>query len=767
MAYLSATPSQNSCTMYVYDLKSFSQYAEVYISCNGQNSPNLVRPKGYTTSESWTIYSLSSGTQYWASFRIKSGAGNEDRGGTYFTTTTPYVPPTPPPVSIGGVGVVYAWDGESSGSINITWSYPASNADAHRVEVYNYYTNQYLGYTIVASNYASFYNLPIGAYLQIKVYGFRYGSADNGNPSYGYITTRQPIEIGGISNLTASNGDSAGKIHISWSSATNATAYRIEVYNAYTDILLAREDNSFTSSTMYGLPTNTYIKIKVYGIRAGYNNGNPSYVYLVTSSNTIGGVGTVTVNNGDSAGKIHIGWSSATNATAYRIEVYRNSTNELLRTEDNSYTTSTMYGLPEGDYLKVKVYGIRSGWSNGTASFGYLVTTSYPVGGVGTVYVTPSTTSIGTLSVSWSKATNATGYRVEVYHNATDTFIKTIDTSSTVTSCTISGLNENVAYKIKVFGIRSTGSNGSPSYGYATTTSFAPRDLTGLTVRAGTASGGIHINWNPVTNATGYRWEIYRGNTTSSSYLVANGNTTNTWVDYTGLAESTLYTVKVFGTRSGYANGGYMTATVTTKDNTPPTVTITISDGEGRMYIAFNATDASGMRSVDTYYTEVSNENGTTYGQGFYSTNKYRTFTADANGREFVHNSYYYMKVVAYDIHGNNSSTNVRVQFKKARPDSWAWHTVKVAGQPIALTAQEWNSFCIKINQFRQYKSLSNYTFSTATTGSVITASIVNQAVIAISAMSPSTPTPATATAGQTAITASFFNTLSSSLNSL
>ena len=761
MAYLVISPSQNSCTMYVAGLMSYSNYTEVYISCNGQNSPNLTYGgTGKVSSKSWTVYSLSSGTQYWASYRIRTSAGSSDSDGSYFTTTRPSAPP---PVNVGGVGSVYVSNGGSLGSINVSWSY-ATNAESYRVEVYNYYTGAYLGYSTTSYTNTSIYNLPYDTYIQVKVYGVRSGSS-NGNPSYGYLMTTGAIKVGAVGYVNVSNGDSLGKIHINWGSATNASQYRVEIYNSNTGRLITYEHNSFTSSTMYNIPEDTYIQVKVYGIRSGSDNGSPAYGYLLTNGRNIGGVGAVSVSNGNTAGKIHISWSSATNASQYRIEIYNYYTGALITSEHNSYTSSTMYNIPEGVYIQVKVYGIRSGYNNGTPSYAYLTTTSYPVGGVGNVNVQPSSTS-GVLNVSWSYATNATGYRIEVYHNATDAYIAGYNTTST--SYTVTGLNENVSYKIKVYGTKSGATNGNPSYGYGSTASFAPAQLTGLRVTTGTASGGIHINWNTATNATGYRWEIYRGDTTNNSYYVTGGNTTNTYVDHLGLAEYTLYTVKVYATRSGYTNGGYQTATVTTRDSSPPVVTITMSDGEGRMYIAFNATDSqSGMRTVDTFYTEISNENGTTYGQGSYTTNKYKTFTVDANGREFVHNSYYYMKVVAYDMSGNNNSTYVRVQFKKARPDSWAWHTVKVAGQPILLTAQEWNSFCIKINQFRQYKSLSNYSFSTATKGEIITASIINQAINAISPMSPSTKPPAIATAGKTEITASFLNTLSSSLNSL
>ena len=432
------------------------------------------------------------------------------------------------------------------------------------------------------------------------------------------------------------------------------------------------------------------------------------------------------------------------------------------------YSTSLSYtvnGLNAGQSYFYQ-WNIKTA-SNSTASdYGYITTNSAPiVGGVGNVTVNTSSTS-GALNVQWSYASNATSYRIEVYDYYNGDRLVFSDFGVTYNSYTVYGLSENTYYRVKVYGQRDGSSNGTASNGYGWTKSFAPAPLTGLSAWAGDARGGIHMSWYTSINATSYTWEIYSGNSTSN--LVARGSTTSTSAQYTGLSEYTQYTVKVYSQRSGYSNGDYQTAPVRTKDLTPPTITINSSDGNGRMYISYTGYDSmSGMRSTNTYYTEISNANGTSYSRGAYTTNSYKTFTEDAYGNAFVHNAYYYMKVTAYDASGNNNSTNVRVQYKIARPTDWTWHSSKTAGQVISLTASEWNSFCTKINLFRQYKGLSNYTFTTATSGSVITASIVNQAVNAISAMSPPTSTPSTAVSKTTVITASFFNTLRNSLNSI
>lgn len=41
-----------------------------------------------------------------------------------------------------------------------------------------------------------------------------------------------------------------------------------------------------------------------------------------------------------------------------------------------------------------------------------------------------------------------------------------------------------------------------------------------------------------------------------------------------------------------------------------------------------------------------------------------------------------------------------------ARPNNWAWTSIVVSGVAIKISAQEWNSFCDRINEFRVYKGL-------------------------------------------------------------
>lgn len=100
------------------------------------------------------------------------------------------------------------------------------------------------------------------------------------------------------------------------------------------------------------------------------------------------------------------------------------------------------------------------------------------------------------------------------------------------------------------------------------------------------------------------------------------------------------------------------------------------------------------------------------------------------------------------------------------RPSNWYWTSTVSSGAKIALSATEWNNFCTRINAFRSYKNLSNYSFTTVYSGTAISAAIVNQARTAISGISGHGTLPTAAVQGG-AVTASFFNGLQNALNAV
>lgn len=373
------------------------------------------------------------------------------------------------------------------------------------------------------------------------------------------------------------------------------------------------------------------------------------------------------------------------------------------------------------------------------------------------------------ITIAWSISTDVMHYRINYRVKGSNTWIDRGTTGST--SYVMSGLSPTTAYEFKVYAQNNAG-NGSPAEligNSAVTTTGSIGAITYLNVVASsTTKGRISIYWTAVVNATGYRVEVYLGNTTDPLALVSSQNVTvGTDASVDGLLEYRLYTVKVFGTRSGSPNGGFLTQTITTADLTPPTISFVGMSGLSGLHLTWNASDTGiGLRSTNRFRLYVGTKDGgsgTLLASGF--TNSFNnTWAQDANGNPLVANAYYWVGVRAYDANDNESTLlSQQIQYKIARPSDWNWYTSKVQGQNINLTADEWNDFCARINQFRIYRGHGEITFTSAVKGQPMTAAQINQARTAINTMAA---IPSVVTSGYDT-SVSYINNLRTTLNSI
>lgn len=65
------------------------------------------------------------------------------------------------------------------------------------------------------------------------------------------------------------------------------------------------------------------------------------------------------------------------------------------------------------------------------------------------------------------------------------------------------------------------------------------------------------------------------------------------------------------------------------------------------------------------------------------------------------------------------------------------------SGKLAPVSASEWTSFCARINEFREYKGLSSYSFTTLTPGTSFSAAIAREVIAAIGAIPGAGTTPA------------------------
>lgn len=130
----------------------------------------------------------------------------------------------------------------------------------------------------------------------------------------------------------------------------------------------------------------------------------------------------------------------------------------------------------------------------------------------------------------------------------------------------------------------------------------------------------------------------------------------------------------------------------------------------------------------------------------------------------------YYIGVVPWNNDGkggSNTSSTVLVPAFTARPSNWEWYSAKLTDFPTSLTtAKEWNDFLSRINEFRIYKKLGAYSFTTVYSGNPMQATQINEAASAIRGMLPPLPPFSNVVSGEIAY-ASILNRLRDSLNSI
>ena len=108
------------------------------------------------------------------------------------------------------------------------------------------------------------------------------------------------------------------------------------------------------------------------------------------------------------------------------------------------------------------------------------------------------------------------------------------------------------------------------------------------------------------------------------------------------------------------------------------------------------------------------------------------------------------------------------------RPSNWNWEFTITSGQPFynqvgdtvyLMRAAHWNAFTTRINEFRTYKGLSSYSFTTATTSTteIGIRNCINQTITAINAMGFSQ----SSIVSGGLVYANIFTTMRSNLNSL
>lgn len=162
------------------------------------------------------------------------------------------------------------------------------------------------------------------------------------------------------------------------------------------------------------------------------------------------------------------------------------------------------------------------------------------------------------------------------------------------------------------------------------------------------------------------------------------------------------------------------------------------------------------------WYIDGSPE-GTTSSDGHIDGYHYssKTFSSLSAGTSYL------IEVNVYDNLTFVESGSGSFSTDSSRPSNFSWTNTFTSGSDVNITAAEWNDFQTRINEFRVYKGLSNYSFTSVVSGNDMLAPEFNAARTAINDMSPPTAPPSAVIADTTDITAAYLIDIKDALNSI
>lgn len=265
-------------------------------------------------------------------------------------------------------------------------------------------------------------------------------------PSTEPTTIEKPISVGKLTKLKATKV-TLKYVSVKWNKAENATNYKIEYRKAGKNYKFKTlKTIKGTGATVPKLSANTLYYIKVTPFATKDNKtyyGSNAIIKVATATTSIDGL--KVTNNGKA---ISIRWNRNKNATGYKVyrlnskkkyvQVKTIKGNKKTAFKDTKVKSSKIY------YYKVKAYRTYNGY--GTVLSDYSKQVFSPCGLYATTVKTKSFS--GKITVSWSKVSGASGYKV--YQSKSKNKGYKCVAKTTKRSYTTKKLSKNKTYYFKV-----------------------------------------------------------------------------------------------------------------------------------------------------------------------------------------------------------------------------------------------------------------------------------------------------------------------------
>ena len=391
---------------------------------------------GQTKTNSITIKGLKASKQY----KIKVRAYRTVNGTKYFGSYSSILTTATKPSKVKNLTA----KSQNTNSITLTWN-KVTRATGYRVYMYNSSTGKYEYYGYSTTNSITVKGLKASKEYKFKVRAYKTADGTKYFGSYSSVltTATKPSKV---KNVTVKS-QATSTIKLSWTKVTRATGYRVYIYNSSTGKYEYYGYSTTNSITIEDLKSSKIYKIKIRAYKT--SDGTKyygSYSDVIEATTKPSKVKNLTASS-QTTSTVTLSWDSVARATGYRVYVYNSSTKSYEYYGYSTTNSLTIEDLSSAKEYKVKVRAYKT--LDGTRYYGSysdVVTVATKPSKVQNVTVTSTTTS--SIKISWDKVTRASGYRVYVYSEYSQSYKYYKQTTST--SLTISDLDTAKFYKIKV-----------------------------------------------------------------------------------------------------------------------------------------------------------------------------------------------------------------------------------------------------------------------------------------------------------------------------
>ena len=539
-----ANPANNTITKYQYrrktDTGTYSSWTDI--------------PNSGDTTTSYTVTSLTNGTEYTFGVRAVNAGGN---GAESTVTATPALAPTAPTnleAEVGDRRIGLTWDDPGDSTID-EYEY---STDGGSFSVISGSDDTTTSYTVTGLTNGTQYTFAVRAV----------NSTDDGVESTVTATPLWPAPTG----LVATAGQ--GRVTLEWNNGHPGIGDYF-TYARGSDIVdrtkfLPRRSGSTTTDIVYPLTNGV---LYTFSVRALHGKESSTVTARPVS---MPAPENLTATAGDDR-QTTLSWSDPGNDAIYKYQVSIDNGTTFTDISDSSKstTTTTVTGLTNGTGYTLAVRGVNW-WGYGAAS----TATATPLWPAPTNLVaTPDSSRV---FLEWDRNPGITDYRVDVSDGSS---VSVSAGSGSKTIAAIDSLANGTAYTFTVLATQDSAQDSAdsswPAAVDATPMVVSPDAPTNLS--ATPSNSQATLSWDDPNNPTITKYQVSIDNGTTFADISDSGASTTT-TTVTGLTNGTLYT---FAVRAENASGRGLAATTTaTPVNDAPTASAkTVSIDEDTAYI--------------------------------------------------------------------------------------------------------------------------------------------------------------------------------------